>query len=139
VSEPLIAADASLGPQNPPHRGTSTSSLPQSGSAGMRAIKAQCRACVGGSAEEIKRCLETPGKSSVCELHRFLTRGKRGRSRWAGALRAIRAECRLCMGASAQGGSELIEGCPSRDCPLWPLRFGVRPQTARGQCLDVDP
>ena len=102
----------------------------------MCAIKAKCRECVG-SMEEAKRCWATPGNAAVCELHRSITagkRGKRGKRTWAGALRAIRPECMLRIGRSAEGVSE----CPSSGCALWGFRIGVMPKTAEARGLRIE-
>lgn len=40
--------------------------------------------------------------------------------------RAIRANCLICSG----GSSNEVKLCPIKDCPLYPYRFGKRPQTA---------
>ncbi|MHA1329792.1 MAG: hypothetical protein ACTSR2_01825 [Candidatus Hodarchaeales archaeon] len=53
-------------------------------------------------------------------------------------LLAIRKYCLWCM----NGSSKEVEQCPSKDCPLYPLRFGKRlkgysPLKAiRKKCLD---
>jgi hypothetical protein len=55
-------------------------------------------------------------------------------------LKAIRANCIECMGTKANKGYQgLIRNCSSRDCPLWPHRFGVRYSTALKQGKDVSP
>ena len=119
---PQAQVAAGIGQQTPTSR-----SLP------MQAIKAKCRECVG-SMEEAKRCWATPGNAAVCELHRFITAGMQGKRTWAGALKAIRRECLLCMGGSAAGVAE----CPSGGCALWSLRFGIMPATAAARGLRVE-
>jgi len=42
-------------------------------------------------------------------------------------LRAIRAKCLDCCGGSARE----VALCEIENCPLFPYRFGKRPQTAR--------
>lgn len=42
------------------------------------------------------------------------------------ATRAIRLKCRQCC----PGSYREIERCELTICPLWPHRFGIRPQTA---------
>ena len=106
---------------------------PTSRSLPMQAIKAKCRECVG-SMEEAKRCWATPGNAAVCELHPFITAGMQGKRTWAGALKAIRRECMLCMGGSSDGVAE----CASRGCALWSLRFGIMPKTAAARGLRVE-
>ena len=41
-------------------------------------------------------------------------------------LKAIRAKCRDCCCESRKG----VRWCPLTNCPLWPYRFGLRPETA---------
>jgi len=103
----------------------------------MRAIKRHCMECVGGSRAEVQVCLACAGNAAVCELHRFLNRGRRGRY-WSGALAAIRRECFLCMGVPKGGHADNVAKCKSRTCALWPFRFGVRPQTAERRGYDVE-
>ena len=42
-------------------------------------------------------------------------------------LKAIRAKCRDCC----CGSCKCVRWCPATDCPLWPYRLGLRPETAR--------
>ncbi len=41
-------------------------------------------------------------------------------------IKAIRKKCLDCSG----GEHKEIEGCPITECPLYPYRFGKRPETA---------
>jgi len=41
-------------------------------------------------------------------------------------IKAIRAQCLDCC----CGSRYEVEMCPATSCPLWPYRFGVRPETA---------
>lgn len=43
------------------------------------------------------------------------------------AIKAIRAKCLDCSG----GSSKEVRLCPVTDCPLYPYRFGKRPETVR--------
>jgi len=103
----------------------------------MQAIKRHCLECVGGSRAEVRACLACAGNGAVCELHRFLNPGRQGRY-WSGALAATRRECFLCMGVPKRGKTDDVAKCKNRTCPLWPLRFGVRPQTAERRGHDVE-
>lgn len=49
-------------------------------------------------------------------------------------LRVIRRKCMDCM----CGQRSMIRTCPSRNCPLWPYRSGMLPETARERGWDVD-
>ena len=49
------------------------------------------------------------------------------------ALPAIRKKCVNCSGFSYQE----VVNCGFTDCPLYPYRFGIRPQTAEKQEKDV--
>jgi len=40
---------------------------------------------------------------------------------------AVRRKCVDCCG----GSFKAVRWCPATDCPLWSLRFGCRPATAR--------
>ncbi len=42
-------------------------------------------------------------------------------------LQAIRKKCLDCCG----GSKTEVARCEINDCPLWPLRFGKRPETIR--------
>ena len=42
-------------------------------------------------------------------------------------LKAIRAKCRDC----SCGSFKAVRFCSATDCPLWPYRLGLRPETAR--------
>lgn len=51
-------------------------------------------------------------------------------------LQAIRAKCLDCSGGSRQE----VRLCPITQCPLWPYRFGKRPQAERGmRCARSTP
>jgi len=55
-----------------------------------------------------------------------------GKPKGPSIFRAVRKKCLDC----AAGSQKYIRFCPSdglhsRRCPLWPFRFGVRPETAR--------
>lgn len=52
-----------------------------------------------------------------------------------GPLKAIRANCMACCNEQY---SE-VEKCHVPQCPLWPWRFGKRPETAARQGRLVDP
>jgi len=58
-----------------------------------------------------------------------------------GPLTAIRRYCLYsCMGGeSVYVRAGLVSGCPSACCYLWPYRFGMMPDRALRQGLDVDP
>ena len=45
-------------------------------------------------------------------------------------LRAIRLKCLDCCGTAKAVKFCTADGVHSTRCPLWPLRFGVRPATA---------
>jgi len=47
-------------------------------------------------------------------------------------LKAIRANCLDC----SCGSYKNVRWCPATDCPLWPYRFGMRPETAAKQYGD---
>ena len=52
--------------------------------------------------------------------------------KFAPQLRAILWYCQECV-----GGREQVKHCEITDCPLWPFRLGIRPQTAarRGKAV----
>ncbi len=52
-----------------------------------------------------------------------------GVERWP--LKAIRQYCLECSGSSKQVMWCTCDGVHSTRCPLWPFRFGIRPETAR--------
>lgn len=55
-------------------------------------------------------------------------------------LRAIRKQCIDCMGTKKNPGyMALIRDCTTRNCPLWPYRFGMHPDQAAEQGRDVKP
>ena len=134
MSYPVPGDERKPGAEKTRRHQTPKAKIPRTADPVMRAIKRKCLECVGGSYPEVKECLAAASNSEVCKLHAFLTGGKRGRY-WAGALKAIRNECMLCMGEDRG----LIETCRSRACPLWPFRFGVRPATATKRGMDVEP
>lgn len=94
------------------------------------AMRAFCRQCMAGSHAEIKKCLASRPQPEVCQIQVFRQSGRR-----AGGQRAIRRECLLCNRCTnfSHPTKDAVEGvaqCPSTQCPLWPHRFGIRPQTA---------
>ncbi|GAU08410.1 hypothetical protein [Desulfoplanes formicivorans] len=48
-------------------------------------------------------------------------------------IKAIRKTCLLCQG----GSRKFVAECPDRTCPLYPYRFGTRPQGTRANLLKV--
>jgi hypothetical protein len=55
-------------------------------------------------------------------------------------LTAIRKNCINCMGTTKNPGyRKLITNCTTRDCTLWPYRFGMNRRDAKKQGKDVDP
>lgn len=48
-------------------------------------------------------------------------------------MRAIRAKCLECSNNSANE----VKICPIKNCPLFPYRFGKRPQTAQRDGKEV--
>ena len=133
VSKPRRSSDRGRGPHEPrPNALEHRTADPA-----MRAVKRHCLECVGGSRAEVQSCLACAANAAVCELHRFLNRGRQGRY-WRGALAAIRRECLTCMGVPKGGNADDVANCKSRTCALWPFRFGVRPQTAGRRGLDVE-
>ncbi len=56
------------------------------------------------------------------------------RPRRLSLLRVIRAKCMDC----ASDQRSLIRECPSRACPLWPYRSGMRPETAKQKGWQVE-
>ncbi|WP_462324969.1 hypothetical protein [Desulfoplanes sp.] len=48
-------------------------------------------------------------------------------------IKAIRKTCLLCQG----GSRKFVAECPDETCPLYPFRFGTRPQGPRANLLKV--
>ena len=96
----------------------------------IKAIRAKCLDCVGGSSPEVKSC-KMPG----CTLHPY----RFGRKPTASAdeappqlwpltpLKAIRAKCLDCCCAQP----EEVRLCPAEGCPVHPFRAGKNPNRAR--------
>ncbi len=51
------------------------------------------------------------------------------------AQKAIRAKCLDC----ANGSATEVRHCPIKDCPLYPYRFGMRPDTAEKRGKAIGP
>jgi len=49
-------------------------------------------------------------------------------------LQVIRRKCKDCCA----GSNKEVELCHIKDCPLFPYRFGVRPETAKKRGKDVE-
>ena len=49
--------------------------------------------------------------------------------------KSIRLKCLEC----SAGSSREVDYCPVNPCPLWPWRFGQRPETARKRGKVVEP
>jgi hypothetical protein len=88
----------------------------------MKAIRARCLACCGGSSKEVRLC-----QAERCPLypHRM---GRKGRGAARTPLKAIRAKCYDC----GEGTAADIRGCDTEGCPLYPYRFGKRPAGRKG-------
>jgi len=56
-------------------------------------------------------------------------------------LKAIQQNCLDCMGGPLGNRRNFnkVKNCTTRDCPLWPYRFGIRAATAAKQGRDVTP
>ena len=54
-------------------------------------------------------------------------------------LKAIRENCLTCVGERGNVRYQMVEICTIRKCPLWPYRFGVRPETAKARGKDATP
>ena len=92
----------------------------------LDAIRRKCLECVGGSRLEVERCLAADN-GRVCKLHGYLRRRLGRGGRVPGIYRAIKEECKACV------GSILVrdrEQCKCTGCALWPWRFGTAPKTA---------
>jgi len=112
---------------------------PRAAGQAMSAIRRFCLGCVGGVRADVAQCVATESNSTVCSIHPFLRRTF-GKSRRAGALRAIRLECHRCIGLSMSANDKsLIVNCTSKSCALWPFRFGCSPAAAERRGHDVDP
>jgi len=85
----------------------------------MKAIRARCLACCGGSSKEVRLC---PAERCPLHPHRM---GRKGAGAPRTPLKAIRAKCYDC----GEGTAADIRGCEMVGCPLHPFRFGKR--TAR--------
>ena len=48
-------------------------------------------------------------------------------------LKAIRAACMECAGTAKAVAYCTCDGLNSTQCHLWPYRFGMRPETTRGE------
>jgi hypothetical protein len=87
----------------------------------LEAIRAECLACCGGSAHEVKSCI-----SEGCPLWplRF---GRRLPDATRSIVRAIRAKCLDCSG----DGRANVAQCSIAGCDLHPFRFGKNPNRSR--------
>ena len=92
-----------------------------------RAIRLRCLHCVGGERNEVRDCTATPAQ---CHLWPYRlghgcdrSRNPRPPSR----IKAMRAECVLCMGGNIQDPKD----CEATHCFLWPYRTGHRPTPGR--------
>lgn len=55
-------------------------------------------------------------------------------------LKAMRQNCMSCMGGSKDRKIfKAVRDCTTRDCPLWPYRFGMGYKAAFRQGKDVIP
>jgi hypothetical protein len=100
----------------------------------LRAIRRYCRDCVGGAAQDVRRCTGplTKGEKDRCHLWPY----RLGRGRKSGVkapdtpLQAIKKNCTWCSGGSARERNL----CSSSMCALKPFRNGRLPTTERQQC-----
>jgi len=67
-------------------------------------------------------------------LSSYIRAYKRKMQRRTSPLRAIRRFCRICAGAPRD-----VRDCTAEHCPLWPFRFGVKPETAAKRGENVTP
>ena len=90
----------------------------QGASMATKAVRAECLACMGGSASLVSGC-----PSHGCALWNHRLGGG------AHKLAAIRLHCYECIGgdASTGAGSDEIDGCTAHDCHIYPLRLGRKP------------
>lgn len=92
-----------------------TSALPQSGAAAAPAAPA---ADAGSSPQVLSQAARE--EEAVRKAALAQERQRRQRA----ALRAVRRQCLVCAGDRREARS-----CAAKECPLWPLRFGVMPET----------
>jgi hypothetical protein len=92
----------------------------------LKAIRAFCVWCCGGSAHEVNLCPAGPDKRHPCDLWPYRMGGiPQGASR--SLMRAIKARCLDCMpdGPADCDASQAYEIHPP--CPCWPYRLGRNP------------
>ncbi|MFH2002975.1 MAG: hypothetical protein ABIK28_25135 [Planctomycetota bacterium] len=93
----------------------------------VKAIRAYCLQCVGGSFKDVRICTGDLciGDEGTCPLHpfRFGRRPRAGVKATRSPVKAISLNCRWCSGDSAYERRL----CPSVGCALHPFRKGRNP------------
>lgn len=84
----------------------------------MKAIRARCLDCSGGSSKEVRSCT-----ISDCPLYEYRL-GHRPQQKILTPMRAIRAHCVSCCNGSTREPTL----CTAKKCPLQPYKLGKRPQ-----------
>jgi hypothetical protein len=88
----------------------------------LKAIRARCLACCGGSSKEVRLC---PADGCPLHPHRM---GRKGVGAARTPMKAIRAKCYDC----GEGTAADIRGCEMVGCPLHSYRFGKRTAKQKG-------
>ena len=84
----------------------------------MKAIRARCLDCSGGSSKEVRSCT-----INDCPLYEYRL-GHRPQQKILTPMKAIRAHCVSCCNGSTREPSL----CTAEKCPLQPYKLGKRPQ-----------
>ena len=84
----------------------------------LKAIRARCLNCSGGSAKEVRSCTFTE-----CPLYEYRS-GHRPTEKVLTPMKAIRAHCVSCCNGNIREASL----CTAKKCPLHAYKKGKRPQ-----------
>lgn len=84
----------------------------------MKAIRARCLDCSGGSQKEVREC-----PIDWCPLYEYRL-GHRPKEKTLTPMRAIRAHCIACCDGNIREPSL----CTAIKCPLYAYKLGKRPQ-----------
>ena len=94
----------------------------------IKAIRARCIDCGGGSPKEVRECTH-----SECPLYQYRF-GKRPQEKTLTPMKAIRAHCVACC----NGNTREANLCPAQSCPLQAFKSGHRPKTDNSSITEKD-